>query len=132
MGGLERRVKGVPLPVKYETPWDADKITGCVCEISSNSIFTASHEDFKEYDCSNRACPAGHHHETCRSELKHTEQVITCKTSSPSRAKLRFTFRGDTTSILEGTATHLEVEKALEALKTIDDVRVSFTNSSAR
>jgi len=95
--------------------WDFENVMGCFCDTG-----------FQGYDCSERVCPIG---DDVTTEEQNSETVIMechhLDDSNPGSFKLMF--RQETTALLDATATAEDVEAALEALNTIEDVSVTFS-----
>jgi len=116
--------------------WDRDTVFGCHCDtrdhkqaangpvayVSGIEVNNPMVGGWTGYDCSRRWCPTGDNPHTAG----HFEvQQVYCTDTS---ADFYLTFRRQTTSAISPTASASDVEAALEALSTIGDVDVAFTN----
>lgn len=92
--------------------WDFESIRGCKCN-----------RDRTHWDCSQKLCPFG---DDPLSTSQYNElQNLNCDLDDDTTATVRFTFREETTDALDPTTMTLrDLEEALEALETIDDVRL--------
>jgi copper chaperone CopZ len=117
---LHSSSNGVPLAVTYGADpnnaltWDAHRVFGCLCD-----------KGFEGFDCSERMCPTGDDPGTWGQAQE--VQLIQCNATSGS---VPFTFRGATTVAIQFDADAEEVEAAIEALYTVDDVTVEFGSGS--
>ncbi len=93
--------------------WDADRIFGCHCD-----------DDWEGYDCSMRVCPIGDNPGTY-GDVREVQQ-IRCQATSGS---FRLQFRQETTAAIDSHATWYELESALEALTTIDNIELYYTRN---
>ena len=98
----------------YTGVWDQDKIFGCECD-----------EGYTGFDCSLRYCPTGD--DPLTTGQANEVQAISCSGTNP----FTITFRGKTTDDIAATASLTDVQAALQALKTIRSVSVSFTVTTA-
>eukprot|EP00941_MAST-03F_sp_MAST-3F-sp1_P001578 g1578.t1 len=96
--------------------WDAEMIMGCACD-----------EGWSGYDCSERECPTGDDPLTT-GQLDEI-QTLKCLCTNCNTGTFRISFRGRISSSLQYTATLAEVETALEAIETIDEVTVSWSDA---
>ncbi|CAN0120898.1 unnamed protein product [Heterosigma akashiwo] len=81
----------------YETPWDADKVWGCVCD-----------EGFQNYDCILRECPTGD--DPLTTGQVNEKQLFKCTASGGSFVLY---YRGKPSDTIAYDATEDEVEAAL-------------------
>jgi hypothetical protein len=98
----------------YTGVWDHDKIFGCECD-----------EGYMGYDCSLRYCPTGD--DPLTTGQANEVQSVSCL----GAGSFTMTFRGKTTDDIAATASLTDVQKALQALKTVRSVSVSFTKTTA-
>ena len=115
------KVNGEPSPVSYGlTPndnlhWDEEEMYGCACD-----------DGFTGYDCSQRMCPFGDDPYTLHQE--NHQRVLKCTGSSGS---FKIKFRGQKTLQIFAYDTKEQVKEKLEALSTIDSVKITFTEANA-
>lgn len=95
----------------YDKVWDASKIQGCLCD-----------EGYAGYDCSESICPSGDDPLTL-SQVNEV-QLIKCVANSGTFVLY---FRGLPSETIRWDATALEVKAALERIKYITRVKVSFS-----
>ena len=109
-GVSTKRTYGKTPNDKYR--WDYDSIRGCKCN-----------RDRMGWDCSQKLCPFG---DDPLSTSQYNElQNLNCDLDDDTQATVRFTFREEVTDALDPTTMTLkDLEEALEALETIDDVRL--------
>jgi hypothetical protein len=109
-GVATKRTYGKTPNDKYR--WDYDSIRGCKCN-----------RDRMGWDCSQKLCPFG---DDPLSTSQYNElQNLNCDLDDDTQASVRFTFREEVTDALDPTTMTLkDLEEALEALETIDDVRL--------
>lgn len=101
----------------YTSPWDADKLFGCVCD--------ESHEG---HDCSVALCPFGRDPLDSSGSLE--VQVFHCNATAGSVA---FGFRGFFSDAVATNATGAEVAEALQAIPLVfeDGVTASLTSGDS-
>mmetsp|Transcript_30525 Transcript_30525/g.50527 ORF Transcript_30525/g.50527 Transcript_30525/m.50527 type:complete len:689 (+) Transcript_30525:253-2319(+) len=99
----------------YETPWDADKVWGCVCD-----------EGFQNYDCILRECPTGD--DPLTTGQVNEKQLFKCTASGGSFVLY---YRGKPSDTIAYDATEDEVEAALTYINRLTEVDVSFGTGSA-
>jgi len=99
----------------YETPWDADKVWGCVCD-----------EGFQNYDCILRECPTGD--DPLTTGQVNEKQLFKCTASGGSFVLY---YRGKPSDTIAYDATEDEVEAALTYINRLTEVDVSFSTGSA-
>jgi hypothetical protein len=101
----------------YATPWDADRIFGCVCDFGYSGV-----------DCSLRQCAFGD--DPITTGQVDEVQALSCLCSGCT-GTFTLSFRGEATRSLDSaTETATTLEAALEALSTIRDVAVVLDGSS--
>jgi len=129
---LETDLQGTSDPQVYGTlpnstiAWDADVIHGCSCDTYGYLESYHHLRDSTNYMCTEFTCPLGDNYRThARNASMFEVQNLSC-TATPGTYNGTFTltFRGQTTSEIQGNSTAAEVEASLEALSTIGDVRV--------
>jgi len=112
--------------------WDHDMVQGCLCD-----------DGWQGFDCGERRCPYGDDPHTPYSwvhwnpsnrrnaykDQVNEEQAMVCTASSGG---FYLSFRGAQTARLTHGLTMKELEKALEALPTIEDVEVKIENDPNR
>lgn len=116
------RTNGDPTPVTYGTnpndplTWDSDQMRGCFCS-----------EGWEGFDCSLKSCPKGDDPQTLKqaNEVQH----ISC-TDFGDSGSFALTFRGETTRILEGIESAVDLEAALNALPSTGRVSVTYADPS--
>ena len=87
----------------YENRWDADKITGCVCDAG-----------FHGHNCSLRTCPTG---DDPRSKgQRNSVAHLACRADAGA---FELTFRGHTTKPIRHDAHYGDLEAALNALPSV-------------
>uniref|UniRef100_A0A7S3XN04 EGF-like domain-containing protein n=1 Tax=Heterosigma akashiwo TaxID=2829 RepID=A0A7S3XN04_HETAK len=99
----------------YETPWDADKVWGCVCD-----------EGFQNYDCILRECPTGD--DPLTTGQVNEKQLFKCTASGGSFVLY---YRGKPSDTIAYDATEDEVEAALTYINRLTEVDVSFGTGSS-
>eukprot|EP01029_Cantina_marsupialis_P032301 TRINITY_DN9728_c0_g1_i1.p1 TRINITY_DN9728_c0_g1~~TRINITY_DN9728_c0_g1_i1.p1 ORF type:complete len:668 (-),score=245.26 TRINITY_DN9728_c0_g1_i1:220-2223(-) len=98
----------------YSTPWDAEKIYGCVCD-----------PQYHGYDCSLRHCPVGD--DPLTTGQVNEIQVFSCLATS---GELAFRFGGYTTPRIAFNADQTTVKTALESIPSISGVNVLFESGA--
>jgi len=140
---------GVLVGASYTDAWDAAKIQGCYCYKAASATnlnltiapLPSGEEslrpityigpqayaftDISGYDCSQSKCPAG---DDIYTFGVNEVQLINCTATS---GNFRIKFREKVTANIAYDANQSQVEAALEALYTIGDVAVIFTNSTS-
>ena len=112
---------GEPAPNTYGlTPndnlhWDEEEMYGCSCD-----------DGFTGYDCSQRMCPFGDDPYTLHQE--NHQRVLKCTGTSGT---FKIKFRGEITLDINAFDTKDQMKEKLEAIKTIDSVQITFTDSTA-
>ena len=100
--------------------WDHDKVFGCLCDAG-----------WQGYDCTEQSCPHGD--DVTTTGQSDEVQSLTCRyigsLGSPPTFSLKF--RQHVTSAIAFSATAGDIEAALEALPSIEDVSVVFSDSAA-
>ncbi|KAL7546384.1 hypothetical protein ACHAWF_009721 [Thalassiosira exigua] len=99
--------------------WDADKIFGCLCDLG-----------YAGYDCSLRTCPTGDDPLTTTSTDQEV-QLLRCTADDSSGGHLVLYFEGRASARVPVDASSAALEAALEAIPTINEVDVSYTEGSA-
>ena len=116
----EAEQNGNPIAVEYgidpnsALTWDADQMLGCLCN-----------EGYEGYDCSLRSCPKGDDPSTIYQE--NEVQHLAC-TDDDDDGTFRVSFRGEKTALLHATNTVDELKAALNALTTVEGVKVEYTD----
>lgn len=100
--------------MRYTEPWDAHKIQGCACD-----------EGFTGYDCSNKECPRGD--DPMTTGQQNEVMMIECQADS---GYFFFQFRGQRTEAIPYDAGYGTVERLIEKLSSVKDVKVTFGNYS--
>jgi len=104
--------------------WDHDMVQGCLCD-----------DGWQGYDCSLRRCPYGDDPDTPytwvrwntknrRNVYKDQVNEVQAMTCTASAGGFYLSFRGSQTARLTHDVTNDQLEAALEALPTIEDVKV--------
>ena len=94
--------------------WDFEAIRGCKCQAGWGG-----------WDCSQQTCPFGDDPLSTSGQVNEI-QNLNCDLDDDTASSVTFTFREEVTDPLDPTTLTLgELEAALEALETVDDVRVS-------
>uniref|UniRef100_H3HBA6 EGF-like domain-containing protein n=1 Tax=Phytophthora ramorum TaxID=164328 RepID=H3HBA6_PHYRM len=97
----------------YDTPWDADRIYGCVCDHGYTGV-----------DCSLRQCPYGD--DPISTGQADEVQAVSCLCNGCT-GTFTLSFRGETTRLLDGSVdTAATLETALEELITVRGVSVTL------
>ncbi|CEG43460.1 Teneurin-1 and related extracellular matrix proteins, contain EGF-like repeats [Plasmopara halstedii] len=97
----------------YDTPWDADRIYGCVCDYGYTGV-----------DCSLRQCPYGD--DPITTGQVDEVQSLSCLCNGCT-GTFTLSFRGETTRSLDGNIdTAATLKAALEDLKTIRSITVTL------
>jgi hypothetical protein len=99
----------------YETPWDADRIYGCVCDLG-----------YEGPDCSLRQCPFGD--DPITSGQVDEIQAVSCLCNACT-GTFTLSFRGETTRAISPSETAAALKQALEDLTTIRSVTVTLDPS---
>jgi len=103
----------------YTTPWDADKIAGCVCDSTS---FGPHCEYFK--------CPSGD--DPMTTGQANEIQEIYCSCGGTCSGSFRLKFRGKTTKVsISHDASASDLETALENIHTIGNVEVTYVGGAS-
>lgn len=119
---LHAKVNGDPISITYgATPnnpktWDFNKIQGCICD-----------PGFTSYDCSKRSCPHGDDPHTVGQS--HEVQAIVCQHTQVTSFQL--SFRGALTTNLASTIAAGDLQTALQAVKTIGTVQVTYSSGTS-
>ncbi|ETO75683.1 hypothetical protein F444_08762 [Phytophthora nicotianae P1976] len=101
----------------YDTPWDADRIYGCVCD-----------HGYTGADCSLRQCPYGD--DPISTGQVDEVQSVSCLCNGCT-GTFTLSFRGETTRPLDGNVdTAATLKAALEDLITIRGVSVSLNGGT--
>ena len=96
--------------------WDADQVLGCLCN-----------EGYEGYDCSQRSCPKGDDPNTIYQD--NEKQELAC-TDDDDDGTFRVSFRGAKTAQLHVTDTVDELKAALNALTSVEEVNVEYSDPS--
>ncbi|KAG6620174.1 uncharacterized protein IUM83_05654 [Phytophthora cinnamomi] len=118
----QRKDKGLPPPVIYDSVWDSDMVHGCVCE-----------DGYGGGDCSQRLCATGDDPLTGASTdalfgfQKNEKQTVYCAATSGT---LTLSYRGQTTVRIDALDTADVVSNKLNALYTLQQVNVLFGGTS--
>ena len=100
----------------YTTPWESATLLGCLCD-----------EGYTGYDCSLRTCPSG---DDPLTESQHNDvQLLECHADSGS---FTLTFKRETTVPISVDATVSEMMSAINALPTVREVDVQWTQGIDR
>ena len=94
--------------------WDSHQVHGCLCS-----------EGWEGYDCSLKSCPKGDDPHT-QHQLNEIQQLA-C-TDSDDAGTITVAFRDESFSI-SATSTAADLETSLNALSTINDVSVTYTDN---
>lgn len=100
----------------YATPWDADRIFGCVCDHGYSGV-----------DCSLRMCAYGD--DPVTSGQDDEIQALSCLCNG-CVGTFTASFRGETTRPLNPTDSDATLKAALEELSTIREVTVNLHDGS--
>ncbi|KAE9026716.1 hypothetical protein PR002_g10844 [Phytophthora rubi] len=101
----------------YDTPWDADRIYGCVCDHGYTGV-----------DCSLRQCPYGD--DPVSTGQVDEVQSVSCLCSGCT-GTFTLSFRGEATRPLDGSVdTAVTLKAALEELLTIRGVSVALNGGA--
>ncbi|KAG6604484.1 tenascin-like protein [Phytophthora cinnamomi] len=101
----------------YDTPWDADRIYGCVCDHGYTGV-----------DCSLRQCPYGD--DPISTGQVDEMQSVSCLCNGCT-GTFTLSFRGETTRPLDGSVdTAVTLKAALEDLLTIRGVSVTLNGGT--
>ncbi|KAK1934620.1 Tenascin-X [Phytophthora citrophthora] len=101
----------------YDTPWDADRIYGCVCDFGYSGA-----------DCSLRRCPYGD--DPISTNQVDEMQAVSCLCNGCT-GTFTLSFRGETTRPLDGSVdTAATLKIALEELQTIRGVSVALNGGT--
>lgn len=117
----QNKTNGVLTPFTYGSipndaaVWDYDKVQGCLCD-----------DGFAGYDCSLRTCPTGD--DPMTSGQLDEVQDLYCEDDGDGYLKL--TFREATTTTIAASATVATLQAALEALPTVQKVKVLNLNTT--
>ncbi|KAH9091667.1 hypothetical protein Ae201684P_011211 [Aphanomyces euteiches] len=95
------------------TLWDANRITGCVCDAG-----------YSGYDCSQRACPMGGDPLTTKLEV----QTISCQCIGSCSGSFTISFGGQTSAPISNAATSTDIQNALNVITT--GVKVTLDGGS--
>lgn len=95
--------------------WDAEMVHGCVCDDGYTGMM-----------CSLRTCITGD--DPLTTGQVDEEQIMDCSATS---GVFRLNFRDETSALIGYDATTTEVKAALEALTTIGQVSVEYSNGDA-
>ena len=95
----------------YTTPWDAEKIFGCVCD-----------DPYETFNCGQRSCPSGD--DPLTTGQVNEKQLVKCMATGGTFALY---FRGKPTATLRTGMKEAHVKAALESAATIDEVEVTYT-----
>lgn len=102
----------------YTTPWDAERIFGCVCDYGYTGV-----------DCAMPVCPHGD--DPISTGQVDEIQALSCRCASCA-GTFTLSFRGETTRPLNvQTESEATLKAALEDLLTIRSVTVSFDGGAA-
>jgi hypothetical protein len=120
---------GVATPFEYGTnpndpnTWDWDHGYGCLCD-----------NDWQGYDCSQRSCPTGDDVTTTGQSDEVQElwcHLITNPAPSAASPTFRLRFREAVTAPILWQASAADLEQALEALPTVGDLSIVYSNTPA-
>ncbi|KAE9026421.1 hypothetical protein PF010_g2830 [Phytophthora fragariae] len=118
----QRKDKGLPPSVVYDSVWDSNMVHGCVCE-----------DGYGGGDCSQRLCATGDDPLTGASTdslfgfQKNEKQTVYCAATSGT---LTLSYRGQTTVRIDALDNADAVSKKLNALYTLQKVNVLFSGTS--
>jgi hypothetical protein len=102
----------------YTTPWDAERIFGCVCDRGYSGV-----------DCSLVLCPYGD--DPITTNQVDEVQALSCLCNGCT-GSFTLSFRGDTTRALDvGTETAATLKAALEEIATIRSVMVTLDGGAS-
>lgn len=96
----------------YTSPWDADKIFGCVCD-----------PGYAGYDCSELECPRGD--DPVTTGQRNEQLQLACAATAGT---FTLSFRGHTTEPIPHDAGYGLLERRLEDLPSVRDVSVTMTS----
>jgi hypothetical protein len=99
------------------TGWDANMITGCLCD-----------DGYGSYDCLTRTCPTGDDPHT--TGQVDEVQTVTCTCTDTCSGSFVLKFRDKSTANIPWDATIVWLKAELEQLSTITQVTVSMSGSS--
>ena len=100
----------------YETPWEADKFFGCLCD-----------EGYSGYDCSLRTCQRGD--DPLTTSQNNDVQLLECHADFGT---FTLSFKRETTSPISVDASVTELTNAINALSSVGEVGVSWTGGIDR
>mmetsp|Transcript_7743 Transcript_7743/g.16156 ORF Transcript_7743/g.16156 Transcript_7743/m.16156 type:complete len:798 (+) Transcript_7743:173-2566(+) len=102
----------------YSTTWDAEKIYGCICD-----------EDHSGYDCSLMDCPDGD--DPLTTGQVNEVQLMKCSSDPTLSGTFALYFAGEVSTTISVDASASALESAIEAIKGVGDVTVSFSTGSS-
>ncbi|GBG28563.1 Tenascin [Hondaea fermentalgiana] len=102
--------------------WDSDMLFGCKCD--KKLQYDYGMYDSFGHDCSKLSCPTGDDPSTSG---VHESQVITC---SATGGTFTLTFRREVTAAIDHNAAAADIKSALEALRTIGTVSVTYDSGT--
>uniref|UniRef100_K3WZS8 EGF-like domain-containing protein n=1 Tax=Globisporangium ultimum (strain ATCC 200006 / CBS 805.95 / DAOM BR144) TaxID=431595 RepID=K3WZS8_GLOUD len=100
--------------------WDADMIQGCYCDKVHQHRGTEVR--YTGYNCAKLPCPSGD--DPWTSSQVDEVQTVSCAADG---GRFTLSFRGETTRTIAASASPLAVETALERLRTVISVSVTFS-----
>lgn len=103
-------------PPVYDTPWDAEKIYGCLCD-----------PGYHGEDCLSRECPTGDDPLTLHDGKGQQVDEVHTFACNATEGTFYLKFRGHSTLAVAATATARELESAFNALDTVDGAKVTLT-----
>jgi hypothetical protein len=117
--------KGAEMPHKYDDPWDADMIQGCVCEAG-----------WSGYDCSQQTCPFGDDPLTSHNDVAsnnpieqvNEKQILECTCAgtvmNECTGSIAISFRGKRSLPIPHNANKVEIIAALMVIPGANHVEV--------
>ena len=119
-----------------QATWDADMAYGCYADDYGYAESIHNISSFIGYQLNERECPYGYDKRLADSfnssisEPNAIELEVQSMTCSATSGTFTLSFRGQTTSAIDYDATSTELESALEALSTIGDITIMFSNTN--